>query len=120
MKIPIYIDGKKEGELAIERQGAVTVMHAQLRDVGRVVRLYVYGEKAGYLGVPEPEGGQLRLTRRFSPMEMARFPRQPRYAAERPVEEKPAPEPAQKPPRGDLPQGIGRHVLWMGGKPYFF
>ena len=54
-------------------------------------------------------------------MEMDRFPRQPRYAAEKPMpgrERDAAPEKERT--QGDLPQGIGRHVVWMGGKPYFF
>ena len=120
-QIPIYIDGKKEGTLTIQRQGAATVMRAELRDVGRVVRLNVYGEKTGYLGVPAPEDGRLRLVRRLSPMEMDRFPRRPEYAGDRPIErDRPAEKQKKEPPQGDLPQGIGRHVLWMGGKPYFF
>ena len=45
MQLPIYIDGKEEGKLTIERQGAVTVMRAELNDVGRVVRLTVFGER---------------------------------------------------------------------------
>ncbi len=121
MVLPIYIDGKQEGELTVCRQGAVTVMQADMRDVGRVVRLTVYGERAGYLGVPEPEEGRLRLTRRFSPMEMARFPQHPQYAAEKPMpgkkqhEERPEKD-TQKPNAQDG----GRHVVWMGGKPYYF
>lgn len=121
MILPIYIDGKKEGELAIGHKGAATVMRAELRDVGRVVRLTVYGERACYLGVPEPEGGRLTLTRRFSPMEMNRFPQHPQYAAEKPLAGKKQPEePQEEKPQGDVPQGVGRHVVWMGGKPYFF
>ena len=121
MVLPIYIDGKKEGELTVEHRGAATVMQARLRDVGRVVRLTVYGERAGYLGVPEPSEGRLRLERRFSPMEMNRFPQHPRYAAEKPMQLPEQPEqPKERKPQGDLPQGIGRHVVWMGGKPYFF
>ena len=122
MVIPIYIDGKKEGELTIGHRGAATVMQADMRDVGRVVRLTVYGEKEGYLGVPEPAEGRLRLTRRFSPMEMSRFPQRPEYAADRPMQGTRVPEKgsAEEKPRGDCPQGVGRRVLWMGGKPYFF
>lgn len=121
MVIPIYIDEKQEGELTIEHRGAATVMRAELRDVGRVVRLSVYGEKgerAGYLGVPAPSEGKLTLTRRLSPMEMSRFPQRPKYAAEQP--RKPDGKPPEEKPRGDCPQGVGRRVLWMGGKPYFF
>lgn len=133
MELPIYIDGKKEGVLTVERQGAATVMRAELRDVGRVVRLTIYGEKAGYLGVPEPDGGKLRLARRFSPAEMRRFPERPEYVAERPLTAQPSTEAAQSarnaPERqvGGGKQGGAeeqggqvRHVLWMGGKPHYF
>ena len=117
MQIPIYIDGSREGTLTIQRQGPVTVMEADMRDVGRVVRLSVYGEKCGYLGVPEPEGGRLRLVRRFSPLDMTRFPQSPRYAAEKPMDRKTAAPAPQKPAEE---QPVRRHVLWMGGKPYYF
>ena len=122
MKLPIYIDGKEEGALTIERQGAATVMRADMRDVGRVVRLTVYGERAWYLGVPAPENGRLRLTRRFSPLEMARFPKNAEYAAEKPMRASPEPPEKQttEKPEKEPFQGVGRHVLWMGGKPYFF
>ena len=93
MLLPIYIDGNQEGTLTVERQGALTVMRADMRDVGRVVRLSVYGEKSGYLGVPEPQDGRLRLTRGVQPS---------------------VPEPPKEGP------GEKRHVLWMGGKPYYF
>ena len=117
MELPIYIDGKQEGVLTVESQGPATVMRADMRDVGRVVRLCLYGEKTGYLGVPEPSGGRLRLMRRFTPTDMKRFPQNPEYAAERPVEKK-AQSPGQaQQPAEDAPK---RHVLWMGGKPYFF
>ena len=122
MELPIYIDGQQEGTLTWEQQGAATVMRADMRDVGRLVRLTVYGEKEGYLGVPEPQNGRLRLTRRFSPMDMRRFPQRPEYAGERPrgaAAATPRPAPADAPPaaNGDAPR---RHVLWMGGRPYFF
>ena len=116
MQIPIYIDGNQEGTLTLERQGAATVMRADMRDVGRVVRLSVYGEKCGYLGVPEPEGGRLRLTRRFSPMDMTRFPQSPQYAAEKPMDGRKSPPPPKKDVGDPEPK---RHVLWMGGKPYY-
>ncbi len=118
MQIPIYIDGKKEGALTVEREGPVTVMRGELRDVGRVVRLTVYGERAGYLGVPEPAEGRLRITRRLSPMEMNRFPQHPEYAAEGPLD-RPAPQTKRREPE-EAAEPARRHVLWMGGKPYYF
>ncbi len=117
MQLPIYIDGTEEGTLTVERQGTMTVMRADLRDVGRVVRLSVYGEKAGYLGVPEPEQGRLRLTRRFTNLDMLRFPQRIEYAADRPLEGRPVPPGPEKTPENEEPK---RHVLWMGGKPYYF
>lgn len=117
MQLPIYIDGNQEGTLTVERQGAVTVMRVDMRDVGRVVRLNVYGEKSGYLGVPEPQEGRLRLTRRFTNLDMLRFPQRIEYAAEGPLPGRKAPPPAKEPPKDDEPR---RHVLWMGGKPYYF
>lgn len=117
MLLPIYIDGNQEGTLTVERQGALTVMRADMRDVGRVVRLSVYGEKSGYLGVPEPSEGRLRLTRRFTNLDMLRFPARIEYAAERPLPGKNI-RPAE--PKEPEPQGEKRHVLWMGGKPYYF
>ena len=117
MELPIYIDGIEEGVLTVERQGAMTVMRADLRDVGRMVRLSVYGEKAGYLGVPAPEQGRLRLTRRFTNLDMLYFPQRIEYAADRPLEGRPAPVQPEKTPED---QSVRRHVLWMGGKPYYF
>ena len=117
MDIPIYIDGKKQGSLTIEREGPVTVMTADMADVGRVVRLTVYGEKAGYLGIPEPSEGRLRLTRRLTPAQMRSFPQTPEYAAEGPMEGQKTPPQAQPAPK-EAEQG--EHVLWMGGKPHYF
>ena len=117
MQLPIYIDGNQEGTLTVERQGTMTVMRADLRDVGRVVRLSLFGEKSGYLGVPEPQDGRLRLTRRFTDLDMLRFPARIEYAAEGPLRERDDPPPAKTAP---AEPGEKRHVLWMGGKPYYF
>ena len=119
MELPVYIDGKREGSLRVERQGTMTAITAQLRDIGRVVRLSVYGEKAGYLGIPEPAGGgTLRLEKRFTPMEMLQFPQRMEYAADRPLDRERAPSKPEPVPAGE--SQVRRHVLWMGGKPYFF
>lgn len=116
MRVPVCIDGEKMGELAIERRGQWTVLDARLPDLGRVVRLRLYGERGEfYLGVPVPEGEGLRFTRRLSPAEAARLPRRPRYAAESPV------SPAEPGPNEDGPAPSGpRHVLWLGGRPRYF
>ncbi len=112
MRIPVYIDGKEEGFLIIERKGAFTVASAKLRDVGRVVRLRVYGDGEAYLGVPTPCGDGLCLVRRFSPREMLRFPAHPTYAAEQKREPEAAPEASE--------DREGRHVLWLGGRAHYF
>ena len=117
MDIPIYIDGKKQGALAIQREGPITVMTADMADVGRVVRLTVYGDKAGYLGVPEPMEGRLRLVKRLTPAQMRSFPQTPEYAAERPMERQKTPPQA---PQKAEEAGPGEHVLWMGGRPHYF
>lgn len=108
MLIPVYIDGKEAGTVEIEKYDGQTVVEAAVRDVGRVLRLTVFGEKSFYLGVPVPEEDTLRLTRRLSPAEEGNFPEHPSYAAERPIETE-AMKPAGR-----------RHVLWQGGKPHYF
>ena len=114
MELPIYIDGLQEGTLSLEKQGAVTVVRADLRDVGRVVRLNLYGDGEGYLGIPVPEGGRQRLVKRLSPLDMRGLPKKPAYAAERPIKAQIVPE--QEPE--ETPKG--KHVIWQGGKPYYF
>lgn len=110
MDIPIYIDGAEAGRLFMEKRGAVTWIRGDMEDVGRVVRLYLFGEREVYLGVPLPEEGRLRLEKRVTPSEMRRFPRFPAYAAEEPRREEDPPDAGRRP----------RHVLWHGGRPYFF
>lgn len=108
MGIPVYIDGETAGTLTVERRGQWTLIDVRMRNVGRVVRLTAYGERAFYLGVPVPEGDGLRLTRRLSPAEARRFPRTPDYAAERPAERTEPETPSR------------RRVLWLGGRPHYF
>ncbi len=110
MELPIYIDGVPVGTVTMEKRGAVTCLFGDMEDVGRVVRLYLFGEREIYLGVPVPEEGRLRLRKRITPNELRRFPRFPEYAAEEPLPRK---EPSED-------AGKKRHVLWHGGKPHFF
>lgn len=111
MEIPIFIDDRKAGVLHMERRGSWTLLRGEMENPGRLVRLCLYGEREVYLGVPQPEGERLVYCRRFTPREMCAFPRCPEYAAEhRRQRNEPSPEPAEE----------KRHVVWMGGKPYFF
>jgi hypothetical protein len=114
MDVPIYIDGVAEGTVTLMQTGSAWTVAAQLRDVGRVVRLRLYGKdgQSLYLGVPVPEGGGLRLCRRLSAQEGRQLPPDPAYAGEKPLSA-PHIQPVQ-------PSTTGRHVLWQGGKPYFF
>ena len=107
MEVPVYVDGERVGTMTVERRGQWTAVDVRMRNVGRVVRLTAYGERAFYLGVPVPEGEGLRLTRRLTPAEAKRFPRQPDCAAERPEE-----RPVREPPSA--------RVLWLGGRPHYF
>ena len=111
MQVPIYIDDRPVGTLTLERRGPWTELDARLPDVGRVVRLTLYGEVEFYCGVPVPEGGGLRLLRRLTAAEARTLPRTPRYAAEGPRSEKAASAPEEDRPR---------HVLWHGGRPHYF
>ena len=125
MQIPIYIDGTEEGKLSIVRQGNMTIFDADMRDVGRVVRLRVFGDGEGYLGVPVPADGRLRLIKRLSPAAMSAFPTKPEYAAEqRRTEESEEKEPAgAEPASAEARQEQNQqktHVLWLGGRPYYF
>lgn len=80
---PVILSGKKCGELTVERQGLFTVFSARCADPGGLVRLSVYGPGGeGYLGVMEPQNGELRLYRRLSRAGAEAFPDSVEYAAE--------------------------------------
>jgi hypothetical protein len=101
MELPVYIDGEQAGTLTLERAGAACCrIQARLEDRGRVVRLWLYGDGALYLGVPEPEEGQLVLRRCLRGRDMEALPAHPAYGAEKPR----AP----------------RRVLWHGGRAHYF
>ncbi len=106
MRIPIFLDGAEAGRLFLRREGPWTEIDARMPDPGRVLRLTLYGEGEFYLGVPVPEGDGLRLYRRLTAAEAKALPEHPAYAAEHPIA---PPEPAAP-----------RHVLWMGGRAYYF
>lgn len=73
---PIIIKGENCGELRVSKEGAYTRFVADCVSFGGVIRLSVYGGGAeGYLGVPMPVNGRLRLDKRLSPVSMKAFPR---------------------------------------------
>ena len=78
---PVILEGREQGTIEVRQAGLLTEFRARCADPGTLVRLSLYGEREGYLGVmaPGPEG--LELTRRLSRSALRDFPQQPRYAA---------------------------------------
>lgn len=104
MELPVYIDGRAEGGVSIAKQSAHLLLTVRMRPIGRVARLYLYGDgEPFYLGIPVPEGDELRLMRRLTPTQARAIPAEPSYAAEKPMRE-------EKP----------RHRLRFGGRSYYF
>lgn len=72
---PVIIGGKVCGKLRVEKEGGYTLFRAECPMTGEVIRLSVYGDgKEGYLGVPLPRDGMLRLEKKLSPAAMRDFP----------------------------------------------
>lgn len=108
---PLILDSETKGTLQVAKKGLVTEFRARCPDPGRLVRLSVFGEgKEGYLGVMEPEGGELRLCRRLSRAAMAGFPEHIAYASQAGGGHAPAP------PKPETRSGRGAarepDVLW--------
>lgn len=94
---PIIIKGETCGSLSVTKEGAYTRFVADCTSFGGVIRLSVYGGGVeGYLGVPMPRDGRLRLDKRLSPAAMKSFPREIEHcslAGEKPAAVPKAPEP---------------------------
>ena len=71
---PVKADGNDIGEIEVYKSGLLTVFDAKCRDIGGVLRLSVYGDGEGYLGVMMPDGDTLRLVKKFSRAAMIGFP----------------------------------------------
>lgn len=88
---PVIINGKTTGKLTVSRHNNRIVFSAVCALCSGVTRLSAYGGgKEIYLGVMQPENGQLRLKRAFTPNEMKGFPACITHAGlkgERPSEE---------------------------------
>lgn len=83
MDYPIYIKGTKCGTLTVTQEKLHLVFYAECDYTAEIVRLSVFGNgKSAYLGVMEPNGDKLRLTRRKSREELKNFPRPIEYAAD--------------------------------------
>lgn len=78
---PIIINEKEIGTLNVNKEGLMTVFEAQCDDPGELLRISVYGECEGYLGVMMPKGeGRLHLCKRLSKASLTAFPNTIQYA----------------------------------------
>ena len=83
MTYPILVDGHRRGTLKTEQEGLLRCFEGECEEVGRVLRLSVYGGgREGYLGVMEPKDGRLTICRRLTRHDTETFPSTIRYAAE--------------------------------------
>lgn len=72
---PIILSGTESGELSVTRDGLYWVFDAKCDPQPELVRLSVFGESGeGYLGVMEPCGDRLVLTKRLSRAALSGFP----------------------------------------------
>ncbi len=112
--LPVYIDGKCVGQLALTPQGRVWRAQLRMQDIARVARLSLYGRSGCvYLGIPEPDGrGGMTLERTLRAL-----PEGVQYCAEREAERQMEQKPEEA---GPPPEKPPRHVVWMGGRPYYF
>lgn len=79
-KYPIMIDGEQCGSLAVEKEGLMTVFHARCDDPGKMLKLSVYGDREGYLGLMMPRDGALELRKSYTREGMKQFPGEILYA----------------------------------------
>lgn len=81
---PLILDGGEAGTLTVSRDGLYWVFDARSAPRAELVRLSVFGEDGeGYLGVMEPCGEKLVLTKRLSRNALAGFPTAITHAGER-------------------------------------
>ncbi len=74
MEYPVYINGRKAGVLSVRRDGLMTTFEADCEYAEGLLRLWVYGDGESLpLGVLRPEGGRLRLKKRFTKNELRRL-----------------------------------------------
>ena len=79
-KYPVISSGETIGQIEITQDGLFTVFEAKCSDQGEILRLSVYGQTEGYLGVMQPENGWLTLKKRLSRAALKEFPESIDYA----------------------------------------
>lgn len=95
---PIILDGNTEGELKITREGLFWVFEAKTSMRDDIVRLSVFGDGVeGYLGIMEPYGNELQLTKKLSRTALGSFPRNITHAGQKGAFEMPMEESASIP-----------------------
>ena len=73
---PLILAGESAGEIQVSREGLYWNFEASCKKQEELVRLSVYGGgKEGYLGLMEPAGERLRLSRKLSRTAMRDFPK---------------------------------------------
>ena len=108
MEYPVYINGKKTGVLSVRRDGLMTAFEADCEYAEGLLRLWVYGDGEPLpLGVLRPEGGRLRLKKRFTKNELRRFSGNITCAGDK----APQPEPEKEPETSPKPEE--QQLLWV-------
>jgi len=81
---PIILDGETVGELTVTREGLFWNFDAKCEMRSEIVRLSVYGDGLeAYLGIMEPIGDMLRLTKKLSRSALAAFPAKISHAGQK-------------------------------------
>lgn len=95
MEKKIYIDGKEQGSIIFRRDGIYTIVEAEISAQEKLMRLYLQGDgKTCGLGIMEPRGKKAVFKRRYSKMELKKFPTEIERAVAVPFDKNP-PEPAK-------------------------
>lgn len=99
MEKKIYIEGAERGSLFIEKEGMYTVLHGEISSDGELMRLYLQGGgEILPLGLMEPKGEKAVFRKRYSKMEMQKFPKKIEKALAVPYNQSPPmPEKSEKP-----------------------
>ncbi|MGI5935540.1 MAG: hypothetical protein ACOX7I_01865 [Oscillospiraceae bacterium] len=110
---PIIIDGNTVGSVDVSQKGLYTVFEASCPDTGELLRLWVFGSDGeAYLGVMAPQGGALRLVRRFSRAALKDFPKNITHAGpKKETQAAPSPLPAQSEQR-DKSDDEEQDTIW--------
>ncbi|MBP8639948.1 MAG: hypothetical protein KBI01_03475 [Oscillospiraceae bacterium] len=81
---PIILNGETAGEITVSREGLFWSFEANCEMRDEIVRLSVYGDgKEGYLGIMEPFGDMLKLTKKFSRAALKDFPERISHAGQK-------------------------------------